>query len=61
MKKIKVIPFHRDGYTAPYLIEEIEKTCKNPYETAIERAKKRTRLSDFPKAWMFYTEFISYV
>ena len=52
--KIKVTPVHKYGYTAPYFVEEVEKNEKFPMEKAIEQARKKSRLSDFPNEWQFF-------
>jgi hypothetical protein len=50
--KIKVTPTHTRGYEAPYLIEKVEKNSKFPETEALEKAKARSRLSDYP-LWIF--------
>lgn len=52
--KFKVTPTHKYGYTTPYFVEEVEKNCDNPEGRAIEQAKKRSRLADFPDSWQFF-------
>jgi hypothetical protein len=57
---VKVTPVHnKHGYTAPYLLEEIDIKEKNIQSKAKELAKKRTALSQF-SVWNFICTIISY-
>lgn len=47
--------FHRDGYQAPYQLIETKKNSNRAFvkREAHAKAKKASRLADFPKFWSY--------
>lgn len=57
MYKFRVVPKHKNGYSAPYMVVEVPNTSKNPYDDAINISTKDHRLSNI-ESWHFVAVMI---